>query len=148
MLTMQPDRVAVEPLFDPDMIGSIIVPDQAKERCKQGLVKYIGRDVKLVQVGDHVLFGGYTGTLLQVQDEGLMFIMPEEFVVAIVHDDPIEIPNLYFKAKDGTYFNATHEMALAIIASNMQGHTSLRSITMHYSAAHGSPSVSDYDKLR
>lgn len=143
MLTMLPNKVAVEPLFDPDMIGSIYVPDQAKGRCDQGLVKYIGGDVKTLNVGDHVLFSGYTGTLMELADEGLLIIMSEEFIVAVVYDDPIEIPDLYFRDKEGNYFNATHEMALHIIARNMSGHTSVRSSKNQIM---GAPTIDDYNK--
>lgn len=145
MLTMPALKVAVEPIFDDDKIGSIIVPEQAKGRCDQGLVKYIGSEVKMLEVGDHVLFSGYTGTLLELEDEGLLIIMPEDFIVAVVHDDPIEIPDLYFKDREGKFFNATHEMALHIIANRMRGHTSMR--TSRNQIAY-TPTHSDYDKLR
>lgn len=140
-----PNKVAVEPIFDPDTIGSIIVPDQAKGRCDQGLVKYVGSECKVVQVGDHVLFSGYTGTLMQLEGEGLLIILPEEFVVSIVYDDPIEIEGLYFRDKEGKYFRATHEQALHIIANAMKGHTSVR--TSIYTKERG-PAYADYDRLR
>lgn len=145
MLTMMPNKVAVEPIFDPDMIGSIIVPDAAKGRCDQGLVKYVGSECETVRVGDHILFSGYTGTLMNLEDEGLLIILPEEFVVGVVYDDPIEIRDLYFKDKEGNYFNATHEMALHIIANGMRGHTSVRSSVK---LKERGPTHSDYDRLR
>ena len=145
MLTMLPKKVAIEPLFDPDKIGSIYVPDQAKGRCDQGLVKYIGCEVETVEVGDHVLFSGYTGTLMQVEDEGLLIIMPEEFVTCIIYEELIEIPGLYARDKEGNYFNVTHEMALHVIANAMRGHTSMRS---SFNARQRGPAVADYDRLR
>lgn len=146
MLTMTLNKVAIAPIFDPDKIGSIHIPDQAKERCDQGIVKYVSGDCEYLQVGDHVLFSGYSGTLIQLEDEGLLIIMPEDFITAIIYDDPIDIPGLYFKAQDGTYFTATHEMATHIITQAMSGHTSVRHSAR--SKIDNRPKVEDYNRLR
>jgi co-chaperonin GroES (HSP10) len=146
MLTVPANKVGIEPIFDPDMIGSLYVPEQAKERCDQGIVKYVGGDCELVKVGDHVLFSGYTGTLIKVDGE-LIIIVPEEFISAIVYDEPKEVSGLYFKDKEGNYFNATHEQAAYLLARAMENDPTIRPSRKRYKIE-GAPKVEDYTKLR
>jgi co-chaperonin GroES (HSP10) len=120
MINLSGAKVAVVPVYDPPMIGHIIVPDIAKTRSDQGIVKYIGPDVKDIEVGDYVLFSGYTGTLLFLEDEGRLIIMHEDFIVAKI-DPPdnlqtTNVPGLFFKSKNGEYFEATYEMTMDLVA--------------------------------
>jgi len=114
-------NVACVPIFDPDMVGSLYVPDIAKERCDQGIVKYVGPLVRWVKPGDHVLFSGYSGTLLSVEGEGKLIVMPERFLHAKVDSPDTDIPGVYFKSRDGIYFVATYEMVMELIADAFQG---------------------------
>jgi len=90
MLYMLDDRVAVIPVEEPDMIGSLWIPDQAKRRSDQGIIKYRGDNVKELRVGDHVLFSQYTGTRITYQDEGHLIIMRDSDVLALI-GEPGEI---------------------------------------------------------
>lgn len=90
MLYMLDDRVAVIPVEDPDMIGSLWIPDQAKRRSDQGIIKYRGDNVKELRVGDHVLFSQYSGTRITQQDEGHLIIMKESDILALI-GEPGEI---------------------------------------------------------
>lgn len=73
----KPYDVIIEPRFNPDRSpGGIYFPQQSRERCSQGIVKYIGSKVESVRRGDRVGFGGYSGTLVRIENE-LMIIMPE-----------------------------------------------------------------------
>jgi co-chaperonin GroES (HSP10) len=81
---MLDDRIAVIPIEDPEKIGHIIIPDTAKRRVDQGIIKYRGDNVKELKVGDHVCFSGYTGTKISVKGEGTLIIMKEEDVVALI----------------------------------------------------------------
>lgn len=111
MLKITRRNIAVEPLFDPDKIGSIIVPDVAKERCDQGIVKYVGDRCRWLSVGDYVLFSGYSGDLLRLEGEGLLIVMPEQAVVAKIYEvPPVEVKGVYYrerfdkeKARDALY---------------------------------------------
>jgi len=145
MLTMPPNKVGIEPIYDPDMIGSLYVPEQAKERCDQGIVKYIGGDCQFVKIGDHVLFSGYTGTLLRIDGESLI-IMPEEFIQAVVYDEPKLVSGLFFKDKDNNYFTATHEQAAYLLARAMENDPTIRPSKKRHKIE-GAPKVEDYDKL-
>lgn len=145
MLTMPPNKVGIEPIFDPDMIGSLYVPEQAKERCDQGIVKYVGGDCELVKVGDHVLFSGYTGTLIRIDGESLI-IMPEEFIQAVVYDEPKIVEGLYFKDKNGEYFKATHEQASFLLARAMENDPTVRPSRKRYKIE-GAPKREEYDRI-
>jgi len=124
VLLLQRNIVAVVPLFDPDMsAGGIIVPEQAKGRCTQGIVKYLGPRCKNIKIADHVLFRAYSGTTIQVEGEGSVLIfIPESGIEAVIESPATEIPGLYFKSYgkiDGTderYFTATYEQVMSLIA--------------------------------
>lgn len=128
MISMIEDKVAVIPLFDPDKSkGGIWIPEMAKDRCDQGIVKYVGPLCKYTKPGDYVLFSGYTGTALQIEDEGVLIIMREEGVVgAFVGNvvDDTEIPGLFFEGEKDkgkrTFFPATYEFALDLIQKAFQ----------------------------
>jgi chaperonin GroES len=86
------DRVAVKLVAHEEKIGSIIIPDTAKERPVQGEVISVGsgsRDhagnlIPLeVKVGDIVLFGKWSGTEVKVNNQELL-IMKESDIMGIV----------------------------------------------------------------
>ena len=131
-------RLAVEPLNDPDMIGSLYVPDQAKERVDQGIVKYIGNDCKYVSIGDHVLFSGHAGTLVYIEGEGRLIIIPERFITAIIYDNPVGVLGLYMKDKDGNYFMATYESAMQYMAASLETASLIKTSKKWGSKSHGS----------
>ncbi|WCL48654.1 co-chaperone GroES [Leptospira sp. GIMC2001] len=86
------DRVVVEPKVDTEeKIGSIYVPDTAKEKPQEGKVIAIGsgryEDGKLVplevKVGDSILYGKYSGT--EIKQSGKEYlIIRESDILAIV----------------------------------------------------------------
>lgn len=102
-------------MFPPEKIGSLWIPDQAQSRVNQGMVKYIGPEVTRVKPGDHIIVTAYAGTLMKLEGEGLVIIVNENQIHAIIEEDIYEIPGLYFKAKDGSYFQANYEQAMTLI---------------------------------
>lgn len=103
MIEMLPRRIAVSPIFDSNTspTGLIIIPDEAKERCDQGIVKHVGEDCSEISVGDYVLFSGYTGTLVYVEGEGTVIIMHKDFVIGKLHPPNTQVPGLYYRDKKG-----------------------------------------------
>lgn len=105
------DLVYARPIFDSQRTKSgLYIPDEAVERCDQGIVMYLGPACRNLSIGDYVLFPNYTGTLMYVENER-MIIMREKYIEACVDMEHMNmnINSLYFKASDGTYFNATYE---------------------------------------
>src|SRR5690242_7129906 len=89
------DRVLVRRIqADEKTAGGIIIPDTAKEKPSQGEVVAVGpggRDEtgKLIsidlKVGDHVLFGKWSGTEVKIDNEELL-IMKESDIMGVLDE--------------------------------------------------------------
>ena len=89
------DRVVVRRIESEDKTaGGIIIPDTAKEKPQEGEVIAVGpggRDEsgKLVpidlKVGDHILFGKWSGTEVKIDGEELL-IMKESDIMGVLED--------------------------------------------------------------
>jgi chaperonin GroES len=82
------DRVLVEPAAAEEKTASgIIIPDTAKEKPQKGEIIAVGtgkKDEPLnVKVGDHVLYGKYSGTEITI-DGAEYLIMKESDIYGIV----------------------------------------------------------------
>ena len=82
------DRVLVRPAEAEQKTASgIIIPDTAKEKPQRGEVLAVGNGTKdhemTVKPGDHVLYGKYSGTEIEIDGEKLM-IMKESDIYAII----------------------------------------------------------------
>jgi chaperonin GroES len=151
MLVPRPRSVMIDPIDDADESpGGIIIPEMAKERTKQGIVKYVGSDCKLVSIGDWVLFNGYAGVLIFLEGEGRLISMDERDINCIC--GPSEwaattVPGLYNRGGNNQYFNTTFESALAqlkeVAAAFMSQHVKR---SMKKPDAYFKPSVEDIDR--
>ena len=95
MASLRPlnDKVIVRRVeADSQTAGGIYLPEQAKEKPKEGIVEAIGDGKYLgngergqfqVSAGDRVLFSSYAGTEVKIDGEELM-IMGEEDILAIL----------------------------------------------------------------
>jgi chaperonin GroES len=91
------DRVVVRRIdAEGKSAGGIIIPDTAKEKRSQGEITAVGpggRDEagKLIpidlKVGDHVLFGKWSGT--EVRIEGVELLIMKEGDIMGVLDEPV-----------------------------------------------------------
>lgn len=87
------DRVVVKALKPEEKTkGGIMLPDTAKEKPLEGKVVAIGKGKVLssgkvqsleVKTGDRVLYGKYSGTEINIDEEELL-IMKEEDIFAVV----------------------------------------------------------------
>lgn len=94
-INIQPlgDRIIVKPVEQTEVKkGGIIIPDTAKEKPMEGNVVAAGKgkttnDGKLIpmelKVGDHILYGKYSGTEVKINDEEYL-IMREDDVLAVI----------------------------------------------------------------
>jgi len=86
------DRVVISPLDNAEeKVGSIYIPDTAKEKPQEGEIVAVGpgrtEDGKLiapsVKVGDKVLYGKYAGT--EIKKDGKEYlIVRESDILAII----------------------------------------------------------------
>jgi len=91
-LRLLENKIAVIPMEDPQRRASgIWVPDQAKQRIDQGIIKYRAEGCKELRVGDHVFFSGYDGTKVAIEGEGVLIIMRETYVKAVVEGEPEQL---------------------------------------------------------
>jgi chaperonin GroES len=93
-LKMQPlaDRVAIRPLEETEMMrGGLYIPDTAKEKPMQGEVVAVGpgrveKGEKIpveLKVGDRVLYGKYSGTEVQIDDETILIIKESDVLARL-----------------------------------------------------------------
>jgi hypothetical protein len=128
MISVIKNNVAIIPIRDAEKIGHIIVPEMAKDRVDQGVIKYVGPDCTFATIGAFVTFSGYSGTLINIadperpNDEGeTLIIMSEDFLLAEILDpENTDVPGLYFYGGDGEYFPATYEQSMTLIARALQ----------------------------
>lgn len=97
------------------LLTGLIIPDEALERCDQGIVKYVGSDCHDVQVGDYVLFSGYSGTTVRLEGEGVVIILAEDFITCIIESPDTDVSGLFFRSTNGEYWPATYEMSVDLI---------------------------------
>lgn len=118
------NKVLIIPIRDPEKSkGGLWIPEEAKERVDQGVVYQIGPECCIVQAGDHVIFPGYSGQLLNVEGEGTFLLMRETDIALKIAPEEVsqsDCPGLYFKGNDGVYYTATVEMALFMIAKGIE----------------------------
>jgi len=96
------EKLKIRPLHDRVIIkrleeertspGGIVIPDSATEKPIKGKVVAVGKGKILengevraldVKVGDHILFGKYSGTEVKVDGDELL-VMREEDVMAVI----------------------------------------------------------------
>ncbi|MEO1015087.1 MAG: co-chaperone GroES [Pseudomonadota bacterium] len=86
------DRVLVRRIEEDEKVGSIIIPDTAKEKPQQGEVLAVGSGAKDddgesipldVKAGDKILFGKWSGTEVKIDGEDLL-IMKESDILGII----------------------------------------------------------------
>ena len=93
-MNLQPldDRVLVEPIEEEEKVGSLVIPDTAKEKPMIGLVKAIGNDFELegrkslkelLKVGDKVLFGKYAGQEFKIAGKKHLVIKREDLLAIV-----------------------------------------------------------------
>lgn len=86
------DRVAVRPMEDTEeMRGGLYIPDTAKEKPVQGKVIAIGpgrlergqRVAMELKVGDRVVYGKYTGSQVELDDEEIILIKESDVIAKL-----------------------------------------------------------------
>ena len=90
------DRILVKRLEETETVkGGIIIPDTAKEKPQEGVVEAVGNGKILengtklsleVKVGDHILFGKYSGSEIKI-DGVEHLILREDEVLGILEGE-------------------------------------------------------------
>jgi chaperonin GroES len=87
------ERVVIKPLEeDEKKVGSIIIPDTAKERPQMGEVIALGDDIvkegvkplsKVLKVGDRVIYSKYGGTEVKYEDTEYLVVSRGDILAII-----------------------------------------------------------------
>ncbi len=81
------DRVLVEQVKETeDKVGSIIVPDTAKEKPRMAKVVAVGTDEdlkELIKVGDTILYSKYSGDEIKVDDKEYLIVQRSDILATI-----------------------------------------------------------------
>jgi len=80
------DRVLVLPLEQEEKVGSIIIPDTAKEKPMMGKVVAVGTDKELkelIKVNDKVIFGKYAGEEIKLDGERHLLISRSDVLATV-----------------------------------------------------------------
>jgi chaperonin GroES len=84
------DRVLVRRVEESESrVGSIVIPDSAKEKPQQGEVIAVGNGKLLengdraaldIKAGDRILFGKYSGSDIKIEGEEYMILREDEIL--------------------------------------------------------------------
>ena len=80
------DRLLVKPIEQEEKVGSIIIPDTAKEKPMTGVVVEVGTDeelTKLIKKGDKVIFGKYAGEEIKLDGEKHLIVKRDDILAKI-----------------------------------------------------------------
>jgi chaperonin GroES len=81
------DRVLVEQVKETEeKVGSIIVPDTAKEKPRMAKVVAVGTDEdlkELIKVGDTILYSKYSGDEIKMDDKEYLIIQRSDILATI-----------------------------------------------------------------
>jgi chaperonin GroES len=82
------DRLVVKRIASSDStVGGLFIPDSAKEKPQEGKVVAVSRGKRLengsvtpldVSVGDHILYGKYTGSEIKLSGEEYLIVREDE----------------------------------------------------------------------
>jgi chaperonin GroES len=82
------DRILVQRIEEQETVkGGIIIPDTAKEKPQEGVVKAVGNGKILengtkltleVKEGDRILFGKYSGSEIKIDGEEYLILREDE----------------------------------------------------------------------
>lgn len=74
-------RIFILPVeLDEMSAGGIFIPETAREKPKRGKVEAAGKDVKLVKVGDEVLYERYAGNKLVLDHVEYLVVKEDELM--------------------------------------------------------------------
>jgi chaperonin GroES len=86
------DRVLIRYVEADSKVGSIVIPDTAKEKPQQGVIEAVGdgkiddkgtRQPMHVKEGDRVLFGKWSGTEVRLEGQDYMVLRESEILAVL-----------------------------------------------------------------
>lgn len=89
------DKIVVKPIekSNTTTAGGLFIPDSAKEKPREGTVVAVSKGKRQedgtitpldVKVGDHILYGKYTGSEIKVDGEEFLMVSEDEVLGVLV----------------------------------------------------------------
>ena len=70
--------------------GGIFFPDSAKEKLREGEIVALAEDATdEVVIGDHVIYKEFTGTEVEIEEEGHLLLVEDDLLAKYVAADKI-----------------------------------------------------------
>lgn len=79
------DRVLVEPRPVDSKIGSIIIPESAKDKPSMGTVMAVGEEATKFKAGDKIIYGKHAGTEITMNKKDLL-VMRKSDIFGTISD--------------------------------------------------------------
>ena len=84
--------VILHPIERTKKIGSIYIPNPEKTKVNQGIIVAMGPKAKEdLDLGDHVLFNGYSGDMITLAESGKFYVIPDSHIVAKMEQTEVRI---------------------------------------------------------
>jgi len=80
------DRVLVEQVEEEEKVGSIIIPETAKEKPRMAKVVAVGTDEDLrehIKVGDKIIYSKYSGDEIKVGDKEYLIVQRGDILAVV-----------------------------------------------------------------
>ncbi len=81
------DRVLIELVEEEEeKVGSIIIPDTAKEKPRMGKVVAVGTDEDLqekIKVGDKIIFSKYSGDEIKIDNKEYLIVQRSDILATV-----------------------------------------------------------------
>ncbi len=80
------DRVLVEQVEEEEKVGSIIIPETAKEKPRMAKVIAVGTDEDLqehIKVGDTIIYSKYSGDELKIDDKEYLIVQRGDILAVV-----------------------------------------------------------------
>ena len=79
-------RIAIEIVKVAPKVGSIYVPVEAQKNTQEGIVRFIGEEIKDLNLGDRVLYNAYAGTPMTFCKTDLLVLEPIDVYARILDE--------------------------------------------------------------
>jgi len=80
------DRVLVEQVEEEEKVGTIIIPESAKEKPHMAKVIAVGTDEdlqELIKVGDTIIYSKYSGDELKIDDNEYLIVQRGDILAVV-----------------------------------------------------------------
>jgi len=75
------ENVLVKPIEQEEKVGSIIIPDTAKEKPMTGEIVSVSDNISCLSAGETIMFGKYAGEEIEIDGKRLLIIPIDQILL-------------------------------------------------------------------